>query len=1198
MKGFFSKTEIIGQTDNCQRCGLHKGCQSPRMGYTGQGEKGVLIIAEAPGKTEDEKGIQLVGQAGELLRRHLSNLGLDLDRDFWKINTVNCRPPGNRKPSATEIKLCKPRVIEAIKKLNPKFIWLMGSVALESFYMGDFDDTSITPWRKRCIPDYDFRAWIMPLYHPSFILRNKDEKLTATFRRDLEWAVSCLSKDRVRSSSTSDVDTQYDSFIRSVHPLYDANEIKNILKFKNQSFISFDYETSGLNPYKGNPKIPFVSVSNGDSAYAFRITDEIVPDWKRFLTNADIKKIAHNLKFEDKWSRVVFGVKPRGWHWDTMVSQHVLDGRKRTTGLKFQAYVRYGIKGYDKEIEKYKKDWTKAPVDKALLYCGMDSLLTFNLFVDQIKEFDENPYVQSGNDLFFKGNLALADVENNGICVNTQHYLDENQNLDLQIRVIEKGLMNSGEARLFKNKFNKTIDLGSAKDLRGLFYDIKKITPPKQTVKGQDSVDHSVLVDINTEFSNKLLELRKLNKIKDTYLSQFLRETCDDGKLHPSFNLNMVVTYRSCIAKGTKILAVKDFIKYPDGVPIEEIKAGDFVYCFDDNLKPVIRKVLWAGKTGHRKVIRLHWGTRGHKGYVDVTPEHLLRHISGEYIRADEFIKKSKEISFGKLRSYRPSVLSIRRIEDELFCTGNINKSNRGLLEHRFIYENLIGNLKKDEVVHHKGIDHLNHELSNLEKCTRKEHSLYHSQFIPKDKQRLGLERAWENSRNGIYKPKKGFENSNSLRLSKFACLRILSDSGGKWSKIKFDFTTFKIYLRYHKIDYKLVKLRYDKNGKYISKKRLIELSKQGIHVCVVTLGHNYYKLKKLYDLYGIPFERKWGNQFGSFVPNNHKILRMEILDKKVDVYDLEVEEFNNFIANEICVHNSSDKPNFQNIPVRDENAKLVTRAGIIPTKGNQLLEVDYSALEVKVIGCVSKDKVLIDYIKSGADPHKDEAKNLFLFDNDEWDSLEKDNAKEIRFYAKNQKVFPYFYGSFYKGCAGNVWPLIDQLKVKKHLRNKGIKSYYDFEEHCRVDENRFWNKFIGVKEWQNQTEEFYLENGYIEYVTGFRSDGYLTRNDLFNWPIQGPAFHCLLWSLIELNRELKKYQTKIIGQIHDSIVFDMYPPEKKMVINLCKGIMTKRIKRRMPWIIVPLEVEFEMTEIDQAWYYKKEVKNGPEICK
>ena len=839
MKGFFSKTEIIGQTDNCQRCGLHKSCQSPRMGYTGLGEKGVLIIAEAPGKTEDEKGIQLVGQAGELLRRHLSNLGLDLDRDFWKINAVNCRPPGNRKPSATEIKLCKPRVIEAIKKLNPKFIWLMGSVALESFYMGDFEDTSITPWRKRCIPDYEFKAWIMPLYHPSFILRNKDEKLTATFVRDLEWAVSCLSKDRVRSSSTSDVDTQYDSFIRNVHPLYDTNEIKNILKFKNQSFISFDYETSGLNPYKGNPKIPFASISNGDSAYAFRITDEIVPDWKRFLTNADIKKIAHNLKFEDKWSRVVFGVKPRGWHWDTMVSQHVLDGRKRTTGLKFQAYVRYGIKGYDKEIEKYKKDWTKAPVDKALLYCGMDSLLTFNLFVDQMKEFDENPYVQSGNDLFFKGNLALADVENNGICVNTQHYLDENQHLDLQIRDIEKGLMNSGEARLFKNKFNKTIDLGSAKDLRGLFYDIKKITPPKQTVKGQDSVDHSVLVDINTEFSNKLLELRKLNKIKDTYLSQFLRETCDDGKLHPSFNLNMVVTYRS-----------------------------------------------------------------------------------------------------------------------------------------------------------------------------------------------------------------------------------------------------------------------------------------------------------------------------------------------------------------------SSDKPNFQNIPVRDENAKLVTRAGIIPTKGNQLLEVDYSALEVKVIGCVSKDKVLIDYIKSGADPHKDEAKNLFLFDNDEWDSLEKDNAKEIRFYAKNQKVFPYFYGSFYKGCAGNVWPLIDQLKVKKHLRNKGIKSYYDFEEHCRVDENRFWNKFIGVKEWQNQTEEFYLENGYIEYVTGFRSDGYLTRNDLFNWPIQGPAFHCLLWSLIELNRELKKYQTKSIGQIHDSIVLDLYPPEKKMVINLCKGIMTKRIKRKMPWIIVPLEVEFEMTEIDQAWYYKKEVKDGPEICK
>jgi hypothetical protein len=188
--------------------------------------------------------------------------------------------------------------------------------------------------------------------------------------------------------------------------------------------------------------------------------------------------------------------------------------------------------------------------------------------------------------------------------------------------------------------------------------------------------------------------------------------------------------------------------------------------------------------------------------------------------------------------------------------------------------------------------------------------------------------------------------------------------------------------------------------------------------------------------------------------------------------------------------------------------------------------------------------------------------------------------------------VFPYFYGSFYKGCAGNVWPLIDQLKIRDHLEQKGIVSFEDFETHCKQDEFQFWSKFSGVKQWHKKVEKHYMSTGYIEYLTGFKTSGYLTQNDLLNYPIQGAAFHCLLWSLIELTKELKRYKTKIIGQIHDSIVFDLYPPEKELVFNLCRGVMTNRIKKYMPWIVIPLEIEMEMTEIDGCWT-GKEVVNG-----
>lgn len=74
----------------CEKCGLYKHCISPKMPYTGGGRKKILIIAEAPGKIEDEKNIQLIGRCGQELRTVLSDLGLDLDADFWKTNAVTC----------------------------------------------------------------------------------------------------------------------------------------------------------------------------------------------------------------------------------------------------------------------------------------------------------------------------------------------------------------------------------------------------------------------------------------------------------------------------------------------------------------------------------------------------------------------------------------------------------------------------------------------------------------------------------------------------------------------------------------------------------------------------------------------------------------------------------------------------------------------------------------------------------------------------------------------------------------------------------------------------------------------------------------------------------------------------------------------------------------------------------------------------
>ena len=83
------------------------------------------------------------------------------------------------------------------------------------------------------------------------------------------------------------------------------------------------------------------------------------------------------------------------------------------------------------------------------------------------------------------------------------------------------------------------------------------------------------------------------------------------------------------------------------------------------------------------------------------------------------------------------------------------------------------------------------------------------------------------------------------------------------------------------------------------------------------------------------------------------------------------------------------------------------------------------------------------------------------------------------------------------------------------------------------------------------------------------------------------------MWLLIKLNNLAKeeKWKTKIIGQIHDSIVFDLYPPERNHVIAMVDQIGTQDVKKAFPWIIVPLIIDKEITPVDGSWYEKEKVQ-------
>ena len=142
--------------------------------------------------------------------------------------------------------------------------------------------------------------------------------------------------------------------------------------------------------------------------------------------------------------------------------------------------------------------------------------------------------------------------------------------------------------------------------------------------------------------------------------------------------------------------------------------------------------------------------------------------------------------------------------------------------------------------------------------------------------------------------------------------------------------------------------------------------------------------------------------------------------------------------------------------------------------------------------------------------------------------------------------------------------------------------------------QKRFWEeRFKIYADWKKDWYHKYLDKGYMITKTGFICQGFMKRNEIINYPVQGSAFHCLLWALIRLGKELKKYKMKslIVGQIHDSIIADVPEEELNDYLVLANEVSTKQIMEEWKWINVPLAVKAEVSPVGGSWFDKKEMR-------
>lgn len=414
MEGFFTEKETQsisrpgGKSYTCITCGLYKKCSTPRMAPFGKFKKKILNIGEAPGETEDKTGKPWQGKVGRLLKETYASMGIDLFEDCLNINAAMCRPTNkdgsNRSPSNFEVECCRKRVLLAVEEYKPRLIIILGNSGLLSLigHRWKRDLGGITKWRGFTIPDQDYKAWLCPTYHPSFVERsflssysNQDKKSVeyVIWKQDLQQAFDLLQTHTYQGKTTSA--HPFPIYKEPVIEIIDDLSILNKIK---SGEVAFDYETTGLKPHAPGHKIVCASVATSPNfAYVFLMPKKRKDrqPFLNLLANKNVGKIAQNMKYEDTWSIVQLEQQVVNWVWDTMLFSHVLDNRAGVTGLKFQVYVNFGIVDYSSEVAPYfessdSKDGnginkifdilkTSDGKRKLLKYCAYDSINEFRL---------------------------------------------------------------------------------------------------------------------------------------------------------------------------------------------------------------------------------------------------------------------------------------------------------------------------------------------------------------------------------------------------------------------------------------------------------------------------------------------------------------------------------------------------------------------------------------------------------------------------------------------------------------------------------------------------------------------------------------------------------------------------------------------------------------------------------------------------
>ena len=252
----------------------------------------------------------------------------------------------------------------------------------------------------------------------------------------------------------------------------------------------------------------------------------------------------------------------------------------------------------------------------------------------------------------------------------------------------------------------------------------------------------------------------------------------------------------------------------------------------------------------------------------------------------------------------------------------------------------------------------------------------------------------------------------------------------------------------------------------------------------------------------------------------------------------------------------SSTNPNLQNIPIRTERGRQVRKAFVPRNEEYTLLAADYSQIELRVIAAMSQEETMIEAFKNGEDIHASTAAKVFNVPLDEVTREQRGNAKTVNF------------GIIYGVSA---FGLSNQTDLSRTEAKELIETYYE--------------TYPKLRKYMSSQVDFARDHGYVttlsnrrRYLKDINSQNAIVRGaaerNAVNAPIQGSAADVIKIAMINIYNKLEEggFKTKMLLQVHDELVFDVYKPELQTMKVLIKEQMENAYT-----LSVPLDVEMDM---------------------